>query len=203
MHGNDDNISMHSGFAKFCLNNFFIKDNLNLIELGSGNGRDAIFFAHHQLNVVAIDQSYTVIDIEKNNLNNEVKKYLHPKSLDFVNEDYSKYGDIDIFYSRFTMHAISKKDEELLLPKLFNSLKGGGLLCIEARTVKDKLYGIGKDCGSNTFLTDHKRRFIESSIFLNEVLSLGFELLYFIEQDDLSVYKDDNPVLMRIILKKK
>jgi hypothetical protein len=38
--------------------------------------------------------------------------------------------------------------------------------------------------------------------FLNTVLSLGFKLLYFNEQDNLSIYKDDNPVLMRIILEK-
>jgi len=34
------------------------------------------------------------------------------------------------------------------------------------------------------------------------MLSLGFSLLFFTEEDDLSIYKDDNPVLMRIILKK-
>lgn len=201
LHGSD--ITMHSNFAKFCLHNFFTKDNLNIVELGSGNGRDAIFFAHHQLNIVAIDQSTTAIDIEKESLDNEVKQYLCPKALDFVNEDYSQYETIDAFYSRFTIHAISKKDEELLLPNLFNSLKIGGLLCVEARTIKDPLCGIGKDCGDNTFLTDHKRRFIDSSIFLMNVLSLGFELLYFTEENNLSVYKDDNPVLMRIILKKQ
>ena len=47
LHGSD--ITMHSNFAKFCLHNFFTKDNLNIVELGSGNGRDAIFFAHHQV----------------------------------------------------------------------------------------------------------------------------------------------------------
>ena len=88
------------------------------------------------------------------------------------------------------------------MPKIYNSLAKGGLFCVEVRTTKDPLFGVGKDCGENTYLTDHRRRFIESKIFLNQVLSLGFNLLFFTEEDNLSVRKDDNPVLLRIILSK-
>ena len=35
-----------------------------------------------------------------------------------------------------------------------------------------------------------------------QVLDLGFKELYFIEENNLSIYKNDNPVLMRIILQK-
>jgi len=201
-HGRDKNISVCSTFADFCLNKFFSGEKINIVELGSGNGRDAIYFAHHQINVVAIDQSTIAIDIEKEALHSEVNKLLHPKALDFVMEDYSKYDPIDVFYSRFTIHAITKEDEKLLLPNLYQSLKKNGLLCIEVRTINDPLYGVGEQCGEDTFLTDHKRRFINSKVFLENVLSIGFTLLYFTEERDLSIYKDDNPVLMRIILRK-
>jgi cyclopropane fatty-acyl-phospholipid synthase-like methyltransferase len=201
-HGKDKGISACSTFAQFCLDKFFIKENLNIIELGSGNGRDAIYFAHHKLNIIAIDQSTTAIDIEKESLRNEVTQYLHPKALNFINEDYSKYKSIDAFYSRFTIHAISKSDEKMLLPNVYRALNNGGLFCIEVRTTKDPLFGVGEGCGDNTFITDHKRRFIDSQLFLNQVLTLGFKLLYFVEENGLSVYKDDNPVLMRLILQK-
>ena len=75
-------------------------------------------------------------------------------------------------------------------------------MCIEVRTTKDSLYGAGEYCGDETFLTDHRRRFINSQSFLRDVLNIGFDLLYFTEESDLSIYKDDNPVLMRIILRK-
>jgi cyclopropane fatty-acyl-phospholipid synthase-like methyltransferase len=201
-HGKDKVISESSTFAKFCLDKFFTKEGLNIVELGSGNGRDAVYFAHHKLNIIAIDQSTTAIDIEKESLKDEVVQYLHPKALDFISEDYSKYESIDVFYSRFTIHSITKNDEELLLPNVYNSLNDGGLFCIEVRTTKDPLSGSGEDCGDNTFITDHKRRFIDSQIFLKQTLALNFKLLYFIEEDNLSVYKNDNPVLMRIILEK-
>ena len=165
-------------------------------------GRYAIYFAHLYINVIAIDQSTVAIDIEKEKLHSEVGKYLQPMALDFVKEDYSIYGAIDAFYSRFTIHSITKEDEELLLPNLYQSLKKNGLLCIEVRTVKDPLYGVGEYCSKDTFLTDHKRRFINSKKFLESVLKLGFDLVYFTEENNLSVYKDDNPVLMRIVLRK-
>ena len=201
-HGKDKGISECSTFAQFCLDKFFIKEDSNIIELGSGNGRDAVYFARHKLNIIAIDQSTTAIDIEKESLRDEVVKYLHPKALDFISEDYSKYKSIDAFYSRFTIHAITKSDEELLLPNVYSALNNGGLFCIEARTTKDPLFGVGEDCGDNTFITDHKRRFVDSQVFLNQVLTIGFKLLYFVEENNLSVYKNDNPVLMRLILQK-
>jgi tellurite methyltransferase len=202
-HGKDKGISKCSSFAQFCLDNFFIERNLNIVELGSGNGRDAIFIARHDHNVIAIDQSTTAIDIEKQSLDVEVGQYLHPKALDFVQEDYTRYGKIDAFYSRFTIHSITKSDEELLLPKVYNALNNNGLFCVEVRTTKDPLCGVGEACGENTFITDnHKRRFIDSKIFRQQGSVLGFKELYFTEENNLSIYKNDNPVLMRIILQK-
>ena len=202
-HGKDKGISKCSSFAQFCLDNFFIDKNLNIIELGSGNCRDAIFFAHHQHNITAIDQSTTVIDIEKQSLNTGVNQYLHPKTLDFVQENYDQYKKIDAFYSRFTIHSITKDDELVLLPNVYNTLIDDGLFCIEVRTTNDTLYGVGEHCGDNTFITDnHKRRFIDSQIFREQVSVLGFKELYFTEEDNLSIYNNDNPVLMRLILQK-
>lgn len=202
-YGKDINITKPSSFAQFCLDNFFNEKKLNIVELGSGNGRDAIFFARHGHSVIAIDQSSAAIEIEKHNLDIKLNFLLKPKALDFVKENYNQYEKIDIFYSRFTLHSISKSDEALLLPNIYNALISNGLFCIEVRTTKDPLFGIGEDCGDNIFISDnHKRRFIDSKMFREQVLNLGFKELYFIEENNLSIYKNDNPVLMRIILKK-
>ena len=67
-HGKKKDIIACSTFAKFCLDKFFTKKKLNILELGSGNGRDAIYFAHHKFNVIAIDQSIKAIEIEKESI---------------------------------------------------------------------------------------------------------------------------------------
>jgi len=198
----DDNLNKSSSFAVFCQDNFFINQTLNIVELGSGNGRDSIFFVKNNHKVIAIDQSTVGIDLEINNLSEDVRSNLIFKSDDFVQYDYSNYGNINIFYSRFTLHSINEEEEEKVIGKVYNSLDNGGLFCIEVRTIKDKLCGVGEDMGNNTYRTDHLRRFIDSDKFLKKVLNIGFKLKYFTERDNLSIYKDDNPVLMRIVLEK-
>ena len=201
-HSEDDGIRNCSSFAKFCYANYFRNNNLNIVELGSGNGRDAIFFAKNNHNVIAIDQSTVAIDYELSKLNDKYSQRLKPKATDFIDEKYENYESIDVFYSRFTIHAITLEEEEILIPRIYENLQVGGLFCVEVRTIKDKLFGKGKKCADNTFITDHARRFINSQEFLKKMISLNFKLMFFTEEDNLSPYKDDNPVLMRIILQK-
>ncbi len=202
-HGNDYSITKHSSFAKFCLDEFFLEQKLNIVELGSGNGRDAIYFAYHNHTVIAIDQSIDALESEITRISDKSTSNLTPVAENFIQCDFSFERAIDVFYSRFTIHAIEKDDENILLPKVYNSLGSGGLFCVEVRSIKDSLYGKGELCGEHTYLTDHRRRFIDSKQFLETVLSLGFRLLYFNEKNNLSVYEDDNPVLIRIILQKE
>lgn len=201
-YGYEDKIQKHSTFAEFCQLEIFKSKQLNIVELGSGNGRDSIFFVKNNHNIVAIDQSIIAIDIEHDRLSPNYKEKILLKNADFILEDYSTYFDIDIFYSRFTLHSITEEDENILLDKVYKSLKKGGIFCIEARTIKDPLYGKGKKLEKHAFFTDHYRRFIDTDIFIKKVLNIGFNVKYFIEKDNLSIHKNDNPVLMRIILEK-
>lgn len=166
-----------------------------MIELGCGNGRDAVYFANHNHVVHAIDQC--VIEMS------EIRTNLHFLQDDFVNLEYDSFKEIDTFYSRFTLHSITQEEEEKLLFKVHDNLSVGGLFCIESRTTKDPKFGIGRCVEYNTYLHDnHRRRFVDSESFLQRVLKMGFKLRYFTEENNLSIHKGDNPVLMRVILEK-
>jgi len=191
-----------STFAEFCLNEIFSQINSNLFELGCGNGRDAIFFAHNAQNVFAIDQCVDSLKVNMQSLDRDLLKNLKPISGDFVTHDYGQYDNIDIFYSRFTMHAITLEHELSIIDTVYSNLKSKGIFAIEARTINDPLYGEGKHISDTTYMTDHKRRFLNPTKFLNHVLNKGFNLKYFLESDNLSVVGNDNPILMRVILEK-
>jgi len=196
-HSNRDDISECSTFASFCCEHFFHKESKTIVDLGCGNARDAQYFARQHV-VYGVDQS-----IDEQVINANKLPSLNLIEQDFVYDDYNFSKKIDVFYSRFTIHSITEAAQKELLPKAYNYLNTGGLFCIEVRTTKDPKFGVGKHICDTTYLNDgHSRRFIDSQEFLNTVLSLGFKLLYFNEQDNLSIYKDDNPVLMRIILEK-
>ena len=49
-----------SNFAKYCLKNY-IKKNYNLLEIGTGNGRDSIYFSKYAKHVTAVDKSKSAI----------------------------------------------------------------------------------------------------------------------------------------------
>lgn len=188
-------ISFASSFARFCQEKYFRDNSRRMIELGCGNGRDAVYFANHNHVVHAIDQC--VIEMS------EIRTNLHFLEDDFVNLEYDSFKEIDTFYSRFTLHSITQEEEEKLLFKVHDNLSVGGLFCIESRTTKDPKFGIGRCVDHNTYLHDnHRRRFVDSGSFLQRVLKMGFKLRYFTEENNLSIHKGDNPVLMRIILEK-
>tara|TARA_B100002019_G_scaffold216392_1_gene188990 strand:- start:6819 stop:7445 length:627 start_codon:yes stop_codon:yes gene_type:complete len=190
-------ISNFSSFAKFCYKNFLNEKTKTIVELGCGNARDAKFFAQDYF-VYALDQI-----IEQKILNSNKNSKLNLVEQDFVHTEFNFNEKVDVFYSRFTIHSITEDEQYKLLPKVYNHLNNNGLFCIEARTTKDSKFGVGKHISDTTYFNDnHNRRFINSQDFLNQTLSLGFKLRYFNEQDNLSVCKKDNPVLMRVILEK-
>lgn len=187
---NNKEIINPSSFALFCQNNYFSHSEKKILELGCGNGRDSLFFTRQGHTVSAIDQSNTI---------NLDQKKLSVIVSDFIKYDYTKLENINVIYSRFTLHSISLEDEEILLKKIENKLDYGGIFCVEARTIKDPLYGIGNHISDTTYETDHKRRFIDAMEFIRKIFNMGFSLKYFIESNGLSVYKNDDPVLMRLI----
>ena len=106
-------------------------------------------FAFLSFSIIAQENEEVPIEDVRDN---KIKSLLKPKVSNFIQEDYTKYDNIDVFYSRFTIHSITKKDEIILLKKVYKSLINNGLFCIEVRTIKDPLYGKGASYGKNTFI---------------------------------------------------
>jgi tellurite methyltransferase len=197
-----ESIKDPSTFARFCSEDFFSGEKLNIVDLGCGNGRDSVYFAQLGHNVYSIDQSLPAHHNESCSDFGNLDNNLHFISGDFINYDYSNFKNVDVFYSRFTLHAIKANEEAIVLDSVFNNLSSNGIFAIEVRTINDPLFGVGDFISDTTFKTDHKRRFINPSDFIFDTLSRGFVLKYFIETNNLSIVGDDNPVLMRIVLQK-
>jgi tellurite methyltransferase len=190
-----------SNFALFCFDEF--RDHLlNIFDLGCGNGRDSFFFSKNSLNAIGIDQS------EKAIKENIIKSQQSSLPCKFINDDFSVF-DYDAFctsslyslYSRFTLHSINYKDEEILFNKIYN-LRNLDVVFIEARTINDNLYGQGSKLGLHEFFTDHYRRFIDPEI-LRSKLEKKFDILYFEERTGFSKNDYEDPCLVRVVAKLK
>lgn len=165
-----------SDFAKFCLK--FIPSQSVIIEFGCGNGRDSYFFAKNNHLVIGIDSA----NRPKNN--NSTSFYLNNV------KDYCSIYYIDkkeIVYNRFFLHSISDKDIDILLDWT------KGLFLTEFRTKEDipLLY------------TNHWRNKIDEQELLQKMINKNYEIIYFHKGRDLAKYKTENPMVARIIAKKK
>lgn len=172
-----------------------------LIELGCGNGRDAIFFANANAQVTAIDQCDNIIEL----LNHRFQKVdnLSFKCADFTClDDETKY---DIIYSRFTLHSISKKQEENVVNWAYRNLKSNGKLCIEVRGQQNEIYQVGIPVEGEPdafILNDHYRRFLHFETFCKELQDFGFKLDFAKEQKGFAPYNGTNETYIRVIASK-
>lgn len=187
-------------FAKYIVETIDV-ENKSIIELGCGNGRDAIFFANANAHVTAIDQCDNIIEL----LNHRFQKI---DNLCFKCEDFTCLDNntkYDLIYSRFTLHSISKKQENDVVIWAHRNLNPNGKLCIEVRGQKNEIYQVGTPVEGEPdafILNDHYRRFIHFETLCNELKKLGFSLDFAKEQKGFAPYNGTDETYIRVIATK-
>jgi len=145
-----------------------------VVDLGSGNGRDTY----------ALAAGYHAIGIDPGTLPEDAgSAQFHMKpwkdALDIIRTS-------DLVYSRFFLHAVPDTDIDMIVantPKYFAA---------EARAIGDepKVY------------PEHERHFVDGNELLYTLAANGFEILHFEKRRGLAPYKDEDPLLVRVVAKK-
>lgn len=183
-----------SPFAIFLMEKYSIKG--SMVELGCGNGRDSLFFADQNINVLGIDQCKNIVS-ELNGL--------AINNAEFKASDFTSLGDLgsfDMVYSRFTLHSVHKEQASDSMAWAYNALNTGGRFCIEVRSIHDDFCGEGDEVEKDAFVTDHYRRFIRLDEIVNELEEIGFSIEFKIEATGLAKYKGEDPSVIRVIASK-
>jgi len=192
-----------SPFALWSIDNYINKDD-TVFEIGCGDGRDSFAFVANANSILAIDGCEVVVECNNKQLQklsfgqNIVFKAIDFTYIDTLNNDFK----FTVCYSRFVLHAIPETLEDILLEYIYKNLPKGGKMIHEFRTNHDELMQKGEQLSSNERLTDHYRRFIDTKLFRKKLSKLGFKELYFIESDGLAIYKNENPVVARVVVEK-
>lgn len=158
----------HSSFAEFVLP--CIKE--NVIELGSGNGRDLSFFHKNNITAHGVDIAYE----DRTTTKMDIKDYI---KLHSCNED---------VYTRFFWHSIDRKLQLDILKWTKN------YLFLEARTTDDKF--------RPKVFKKHERNFVNVSQLVKDLKDNKFQILFLREGTGFSKFKGEDPFLVRIIAKK-
>jgi len=176
----------------------YVSPGFRLVELGCGNGRDSVFFAQNGVIVCGVDQ----VDAEVKFLNDT---YAHDQ-LGFVAGDFTRLdlgGAFDCVYSRFTLHSVSEEDELRVLEWAYHHLNDGGLFCIEVRSANDPKLQDGERVSKNENIVDgHYRRYVDLSAFTQKLTALSFELVSAEECVGFAPYGDEDPPVIRVVVKK-
>lgn len=188
-----------SAFAKYLIEKFDFSNAPRTLELGCGNGRDAICFHAAGADVYAIDQCHEEIDFLNDKYSNAKLQFFADN---FITPATNFQTTFDYIYSRFTYHAISEEDEKKSIEWICANLKDNGKFMLEARSTKDTLFGQGKLLAPNTyFYNGHARRFLD----YEEIAALIQSHLTILEStlsSGLAICKDEDPVIIRIIAEK-
>ena len=174
---NSFSLEIPSNFCVFIMNYFKNYNSMKILDAGCGNGRDtyALSTKHY---VTGIDISFKPNDKE---------------NCTFIIDDFCSYNkdNFDLIYSRFTFHSIDNNQQEIFI----QSIKPNTILCIETRS----------DKGNNDYryYGDNHYRNLTNKIYLeNLLLTNNFTILFSEENINFSIYKDENPICIRIICKK-
>lgn len=195
----DESLSSPSLFARTMFQEYMEKDKA-VIELGCGNGRDSLWFAKKGLRVTGIDASAVAIkELQSKHLLNNCVFICD----DFVTVDSIYQIQYDYCYSRFTLHAINEQQETQILLKAYNMLKKKGYLFIEARSIHDTKFGLGKLVEKNAYICDgHYRRFIDLSELIAKLENIGFYIVEQKESNQFAPQGGEDTVCIRVVAQK-
>lgn len=176
-----------------------------VMEFGSGNGRDAHYFASQGHITFAMDLSHEAI--KSCNQLAESRKISHSV---FARGDITDKAEVEAhiqsartlsggreiaFYSRFVMHSLDDSQESRFLAILANSMARGEALYLEFRSREDEQ--LSKHFGK------HYRRFIDAQEFRDSLVDkYDFEIDYFIVGRGMAKFKEEDPYVSRIIARK-
>jgi bifunctional enzyme CysN/CysC len=171
-----------------------------LLEVGCGNGRDAVFFAKLGIDVTALDISSAAIETCLEHHEGTSACFKTGSIDDLFSGVVERF---DTIYSRFSLHAMTPSEEQVFIELAAQLLLPGGRLYIECRSINDPLAREGDVLSPTERLFGHYRRFIIPDEISRGVSDVGLAVVDISEVKGVAQLGDDDPVVIRLIAEKK
>ncbi len=170
-----------------------------LVDLGCGNGRDAKWFARKGGRaVLAIDYALGMMTrtAAKQGPNSGVtREVLNVNDLRHVlslGMRLSRNDEPIDLYGRFLLHALDQHGRENVFRLASMTLRRGGLLFLEFRTVRD--------ARRSHFYRNPKRRFLDPDEVVAQIEAFGGRIVERVEGDGLAIHETEDPHVCRLVV---
>lgn len=154
----------------------YFSENANILELGCGVGRDAVFFAKKGHKVIATDGSKIAIEQDINHFSDLGVEF---RVLDMQEPLPYPYRSFDVVYANLSLHYYSHKKTREIIEEIARVLKSGGLLAFACKSVDDFHHGNGEEVEENIFVAPNGHvRHLFSIPYAKELLKNLFKISY-------------------------
>jgi len=138
------------------LKNFKEENIQKIVELGTGLGRDTLFFAKNSINVEALDYSPTAIKIiNKKSIEHKLSSFISTKIFDVRKKLPFKDNSIEACFSHMLYcMALSTEELKYLNSEICRVLKPGGFNIYTVRHTGDGDYKNGTHIGEDLYEND-------------------------------------------------
>ncbi len=170
-----------------------------LVELGSGTGRDALWFARrHQREVTGLDYSMGAVNRSKRASRQgklaadfRVFNLYDTRQVLALGAELSRGPSAVDLYARFLLHALEPQGQVNLIRLASMSLRRGGLLFLEFRTPRDR--------GRPHLFGDHQRHYLRPRAVAAMIRRSGGRVVHRQTGIGLAILDDEDPHVCRMV----
>ena len=170
----------------------------SLVDIGSGTGRDTLWFARRGNRALGLDYVSSAVD--------HARATAEAEGLTASFEYFDLYDlrqvlafgarlahdpHRHVLYGRFLLHALEDAGRHNLWRLAGTALRAGGQLYLEFRT--------GKDADQPHEFGEHFRRFLDGDVVAGEIESSGGQVEHSEEGHGLAVYRHEDPHVCRLV----
>ena len=140
----------------------------SILDLGSGDGKDSLYFSKKGIQVTSVDFSKEAM--------NKLIKIINDKKIDNIKtivadiKNLNLNDKFDVIYANLSLHYFDDKTTAKIFSNLFELLNQDGYLFVRCKSVEDPLYGIGDEIEKNVFNNKGKIQHLFSKSYLQEKL---------------------------------